>query len=84
MGKSSCGKLNHLLVNIDEERKVFPCTNSLEEFIAQTKSKWDGILDKRKAIGDSLKKIEEHLNLVTEHEVNESSLVGSTSSQGNQ
>ena len=67
MAKSSCGLLGHLLVEVDEERKVFPCTNSLEDLMAQTKAKWGGILDERKAIGESLKKIEDHLtNFVTQ------------------
>ena len=35
---------------------VFPNTESLEDLKAQTKSKWDNILDERKAIGESLKR----------------------------
>ena len=50
---------------MDKDRKVFPCTESLEDLLVQTKSKWESILDERKEIGESLKKIEDHLNLVT-------------------
>ena len=67
MAIPSCGKLAHLLVDIDEKRKTFPATSFLEVLIARTNKNWNCILDERKTIGESLKKIEDHLkNFVTQ------------------
>lgn len=64
LADASCGKLCHLLVEMDEKRKVFPCTEALQDLMIQTETERAGIVAERNALGESLKKAEDHLNSV--------------------